>query len=98
MIKYGNLGSNFGSKLRFDGQYICLSEKLLEGHLHKFGWNLLLGCTEASDVFLKIRVHVLKDQIKNCLPFFVLALYEIQQPGIGSGGNKFSGILSKLGR
>lgn len=48
-------------------------------YLNNFHWNILSSLAETSDKFLKIGVHVLKNQVEYCLAFFVQALFDIHQ-------------------
>lgn len=55
-------------------------------YLNDLRWDVILARAEAFDVLLEIGVHVLENQIQDCLPFFILALFQIQQPArIGRG-------------
>src|SRR5436189_218105 len=54
----------------------CLS---LSKYLDDLGGDQSVVRAESFDVLLEIGVHVLENQIQNCLPFFVLALLQIQQ-------------------
>lgn len=49
-------------------------------YLDSFWWDHLVGLTEAPDELLEVGIHELEDQIEDRLPFFVLALFQIQQP------------------
>ena len=52
---------------------------MLNLYLDSFDRNVLPSLAKASDKFLEIGVHVLKNQIQNCLAFFILPLFHVQQ-------------------
>ena len=52
---------------------------MLNLDLDSFDRNVLSSLAKAADKFLEICVHVLKNQIQNCLAFFILPLFHVQQ-------------------
>jgi hypothetical protein len=52
---------------------------MLNLDLDSFDRNVLSSLAKASDKFLEIGVHVLKNQIQDCLAFFILPLFHVQQ-------------------
>lgn len=50
-----------------------------EAYLDNLSRNVLSGLAEAPDEFLEVSIHVLKDQVQNCLAFLILPLFHIDQ-------------------
>lgn len=54
-------------------------EMVVGSYLNGFWGNILPSLAEASDILLKISVHILKHQVQNRFPFLIQALFNIHQ-------------------